>query len=63
MLARTELDTIAQEVIALLAKEPTATVRVSIEITAEFTDGASDAIKRAVSANAETLGFKSSMWE
>ena len=63
MLARTELDTIAQEVIALLAKEPTATVRVSIEITAEFTDGASDTIKRAVSANADTLGFKSSVWE
>ena len=58
-----ELDTIAQEVIELLAKEPTATVRVSIEITAEFADGASDTIKRAVSANADTLGFKSSVWE
>jgi len=63
MLARTELDTIAQEVIALLAKEPTATVRVSIEITAEFADGASDEIKRSVTANANTLGFKSSGWE
>jgi hypothetical protein len=62
-LARTELDTIAQEIIKLLADDPTATVRVSIEITAEFTDGASDSIKRAVSANADTLGFKSSVWE
>jgi hypothetical protein len=62
-LARAELDTIAQEVIELLAKDPTATVRVSIEITAEFADGASDTIKRAVSANADTLGFKSSVWE
>ena len=62
-LARAELDTIAQEVIALLAKEPTAAVRVSIEITAEFADGASETIKRAVSANADTLGFKSSVWE
>ncbi len=35
----------------------------SIEITAEFTDGASDAIKRAVSANTETLGFQTSSWE
>ena len=63
MLARAELDTIAQEVIELLAREPTATVRVSIEITAEFADGASDTIKRSVSANADTLGFKSSVWE
>jgi hypothetical protein len=63
MLARAELDTIAQEVIELLAREPTATVRVSIEITAEFADGASDTIKRAVTANADTLGFKSSVWE
>jgi len=63
VLARTELDTIAQEIIELLAKDPTATVRVSIEITAEFADGASDTIKRAVSANADTLGFKSSVWE
>jgi len=63
MLARTELDTIAQEVIALRAGDPTATVRFSVEITAEFADGASDTIKRAVSANADTLGFKSSVWE
>jgi len=63
MLARTELDTIAQEVIALLAGDPTATVRVSVEITADFSDGASDTIKRAVSANADTLGFKSNVWE
>jgi hypothetical protein len=62
-LARTELDTIAQEIIKLLADDPTATVRVSIEITAEFADGASDTIKRSVNANADTLGFKSSTWE
>jgi predicted AAA+ superfamily ATPase len=63
VLARNELDTIAQEVIELLAKDPTASVRVSIEITAEFADGASDAIKRAVTANADTLGFSTSHWE
>jgi predicted AAA+ superfamily ATPase len=63
MLARTELDTIAQEVIALLAGDPTATVSISIEITADFADGASDTIKRAVSANADTLGFTTSRWE
>jgi len=63
MLARNELDTIAQEVIELLARDPTANVRVSIEITADFADGASDTLKRAVSANADTLGFTSSVWE
>jgi len=47
----------------LLADDPTATVRVSIEITAEFADGASDTIKRSVSTSADTLVFKSSTRE
>jgi predicted AAA+ superfamily ATPase len=63
MLARAELDTIAQEVIELLTKDPTATVRVSIEINAEFADGASDTTRRSVSENSKSLGFVSSTWE
>jgi hypothetical protein len=62
-LARSELDIIAQEIIAILAGDPSAVVRVSVEITAEFMEGASDSTKRAVSANADTLAFKSSVWE
>jgi predicted AAA+ superfamily ATPase len=62
-LAKSQLNTIAEEIIALLAGDPSATVRVSVEINAEFADGASDTIKRAVTANADTLSFKSSVWE
>ena len=33
------------------------------EIDAEFADGASDTIRRAVSENATNLGFKTKDWE
>jgi len=62
-MAKRELNTIAEEIIALLAADPTATVRVSVEISADFNGGVSDATKRAVSENAANLGFQSSMWE
>jgi hypothetical protein len=62
-LAKSQLLTIADEIISLLASDPSASVRISVEIAADFSDGASDTIKRAVSANADTLGFKSSVWE
>jgi hypothetical protein len=39
------------------------TVKVTVEIAADFPDGASDQIKRAVSENATHLGFKNKMWE
>ena len=62
-LAKSQLNTIAEEIIALLASDPQSTVRVSVEISAEFDGGASDTTKRAVSENATNLGFKSSIWE
>ena len=62
-LAKSQLNTLAEEIIAVLADDPTATVRVSVEIAADFADGASDSIKRAVSENATSLGFRSSVWE
>jgi predicted AAA+ superfamily ATPase len=62
-LAKSKLNTIAEEVIALLASDPNATVRVTLEIDAEFPQGASDTIKRSVSENANTLGFKTKDWE
>jgi hypothetical protein len=57
------LNTIAEEVIALLASDPNATVRVTVEIDASFPNGASDSIKRGVSENATNLGFNAKDWE
>jgi len=62
-LAKSRLNTIAEEVIALLASDPNATVRVTLEVDAGFPDGASDAIRRGVSENATNLGFKAKDWE
>ncbi len=62
-LAKSRLNTIAEEVIALLASDPNATVRVTLEIDAEFPTGASDTVRRSVSENANSLGFKNKAWE
>ena len=62
-LAKSRLNTIADEVIALLASDPDAAIRITLEIDAEFANGASDTIKRGVSENATSLGFKTKDWE
>ena len=62
-LAKSRLITIADEVIALLASDPNATIRITVEIDAEFLQGASETIKRGVSENATSLGFKAKDWE
>ena len=62
-LAKSRLNTIADEVIALLGSDPNATVRITLEIDAEFPNGASDTIKRGVSENATSLEFKTKDWE
>ena len=54
---------IAEEIIATLAADPNAEITVRIEIDANFTNGASDQIKRAISENAKTLGFNTAEWE
>jgi uncharacterized protein len=62
-LAKSRLNTIADEVIALLGSDPNATLRITLAIDAEFPKGASDTIKRGVSENATSLGFKTKDWE
>ena len=62
-LAKSKLNTIAEEVIALLASDPNATIRITLEIDAEFPQGVSDPVKRGVSENATSLGFKAKDWE
>lgn len=61
--AKMRLVQIADEIINVLASDPNATMKITLEINADFPSGASDQIKRAVSENAAALSFKSKAWE
>jgi predicted AAA+ superfamily ATPase len=61
--AKMRLVQIAEEIIGVLASDSKATVNVSVEITAHFPEGVSDQVKRAVSENSTSLGFKNKTWE
>jgi predicted AAA+ superfamily ATPase len=61
--AKMRMVQIAEEIIAVLASDPNATVKISVEISAEYPHGASDQIKRAVAENATNLNFKTKTWE
>jgi hypothetical protein len=54
---------VADEVIQVLTQDPQANVKVTVEISAEFSEGASDQIKRAVSENTTSLNFDTKTWE
>jgi len=54
---------IAEEIVSVLVSDPNAAVKVVVEISAEFPDGAKDQLKRAVSENVRSLGLKSADWE
>lgn len=61
--AKMRLVQIADEIVSVLCSDPKASVRLVVEISAEFPEGASDTVKRAVSENANSLGLKSADWE
>ena len=61
--AKMRMVQIAEEIVSVLTSDPNASVKVVVEISAEFPNGAKDAIKRAVSENARSLGLKSADWE
>lgn len=61
--AKMKLVQISEEIISLLANDPNAEIKVRIEIEANFSNGASDQTKRAVSENSKTLGFNTAEWE
>jgi uncharacterized protein len=61
--AKMRLVEVADEIIAVLATDPNAEVKVTVEIQVNFPNGVSDQTKRAVSENARTLGFKNADWE
>jgi hypothetical protein len=54
---------VAEEIIAVLASDPNAEIRVSVEIQVNFPSGVSDQTKRAVMENARALNFKNADWE
>lgn len=61
--AKMRLVQVAEEIIAVLAADPNAEVKVAVEIQVNFPSGASDQTRRAVTENAKTLGFKNAEWE
>lgn len=61
--AKVPLVQLAEEIISVLAADPDANIKVTVEISADFPQGVSDSLKRAVSENATSLGFKSQSWE
>lgn len=61
--AKIRLVEIAEEIVNVLITDPQAAVRVTVEIAATFPEGVSDQIKRSVSENATSLGFKNRTWE
>ncbi len=61
--AKMRLVELAEELVSVLASDPNATVRISVEIAADFPEGASESMKRAVSENARSLGIKKADWE
>lgn len=61
--AKMRLVQIAEEILQRLVSDPQAVVSVTVEISAEFPNGVSDSVKRAVSENATLLGFKNKSWE
>jgi predicted AAA+ superfamily ATPase len=61
--AKMRLVQIADEIVSVLASDPNASIRLTVEISADFPSGAGDAVKRAVSENARSLGLKTADWE
>jgi predicted AAA+ superfamily ATPase len=61
--AKMRMVEVAEEIIAVLAADPNAEVKVSVEIQVNFPSGVSDQTKRAVSENARALNFKNADWE
>jgi len=61
--SKVRLVQLADEIVGVLCSDPNATVKLVVEISADFPDGVSDSIKRAISENARSLGLKAPDWE
>ena len=54
---------VAEEIISLLASDPQAALKITVDINADYPEGASDQIKRAVSEKATSLEFGTKTFE
>jgi hypothetical protein len=61
--AKMKMVELAEEVISVLCSDPNATVKVTVEIAADFPYGASEQIRRVVAENANSLYLKTSEWD
>jgi hypothetical protein len=61
--AKMRIVEVAEEIIAVLAADTNAKVKVAVEIQVTFSSGVTDQTKRAVTENARTLNFKNADWE
>ncbi|TAE90777.1 MAG: ATP-binding protein [Verrucomicrobia bacterium] len=61
--AKMKLLQVAEEIISALSEDPNAEIKVRLEIEADFPEGALDHLKRTISENAKTLGFRINEWE
>lgn len=61
--AKMRLVQLADEIVSVLSSDPNASVRVVLEVSAEFPNGVTDSVKRAVSENANILELKGAEWE
>ena len=61
--AKKHMAQIAEEIIAVLTKEPKTEVSVTLEIQAKFPSSTSEQTKRAVKETAQALNFKNADWE
>lgn len=61
--AKFQMVQIADEIIQFLASDPNATVKVTVEIDAEFLRGAPEHIRRAITENSKALGLRVHEWE
>jgi predicted AAA+ superfamily ATPase len=61
--AKIRMVQLAEEIINHLVADSQAEIRITVEISAGFPNGLSDQVKRTVSENAKSLGFKTSTWE
>ncbi len=57
------LSYIAEEVIQILVQDPNASIKVTLEVSAQFPNGVEDGIKRAITENCKTLGLTGAEWE
>ncbi|TQE99812.1 MAG: ATP-binding protein [Spiribacter salinus] len=61
--AKARLVELSEEIIQVLSQDPNADIRITVEISANFPEGAPDTIRRAISENANQLEFKMKVWE